>query len=420
MVATPGARLLDTQTTDIHSPQVRRAGGDWLSLALMDARNHSLRWASVFEQAIDAGRLGPPSRPAEIDPPLWTLGHIGWYQERWVARNVQRQRGAGCDPGALRLPSIEPEADRWYDPVAEAGEPRWGRALQGLQSTRQYLADTIEITLELLSGTDASDAALHFYRMVLLYEDRLGEALAVAAQNLGMAPEAALALLPPWLSHAPREPLHFPATRWTLGRAGTGFAFDHELPAHELRVPEFDIDAQPVSWAQYTEFVEDGGYDEARWWSAEAWAWLQREGRRMPRHVLQMRQGVMQQRFGRSARVALGQPVVHVNAWEAEAWCRWAGRRLPSELEWEVAAHQGASRGFRWGEVQEWTATTLRPYPGFVAHPDGAEVAAAFGTQRAMRGASWLSSGRLRDPKLRRWAPASSDVGFFGFRSCPV
>lgn len=412
--------MLDTQPTDIHSPQVRRAGGDWLSLALMDARNHSLRWATAFEKAIDEGRLAPPADPAEIDPPLWTLGHIGWYQERWIPRNVQRHRGVACDPSAPRLPSIEPHADRWYDPAAEPGEPRWGRALPGLQTTRQYLADTIEVTLELLSGADPSDAGLYFYRLALLHEDRCGEALAVAAQTLGISPEpAVLGLLPPWRSQALREPLHFPATRWTLGRADAGFVFDNELTAHELRVPEFEIDAQPVSWAQYTEFVEDGGYDEPRWWSAAALAWLQREGRRTPRHVLQMRQGVLQQRFGGTARVPLGQPVVHVNAWEAEAWCRWAGRRLPSELEWEVAAHQGASRGFRWGEVREWTATTLRPYPGFVAHPDRGVSEPAFGHQRAMRGASMFSSGRLRDPKLRSFAPADRDTGFFGFRSCP-
>ena len=415
----PDTALLDTDTPNIHSPQVRRAGGDWLSLALMDARNHSLRWIGVFETALAEGRLVQPPVPGEIDPPVWTLGHVGWYQEAWIARNVQRHRGVACDPTAPRLPSIDPHADRRYDPAQVAPSQRWRVELPGLQATRQYLADTIEITLDLLGTADPGDAALYFYRLALLHEDLHGEALAVAAQTWGLVPgDGVPGLLPPWRSAAPREPLHFPATRWSLGSVDAGFVFDNELASHELQVPEFEIDAQPVSWAQYTEFAEDGGYDEPRWWSEAGWAWVQQEGRRTPRHVLQMRHGVLLQRFGRSARVPLAQPVVHVSAHEAEAWCRWAGRRLPSEVEWEVAAHQGASRGFRWGEVREWTATGFRAYPGFVPHPDRDWSQPAFGNHRVVRGASLMSCGRLRDPKLRSFERPGRDEGFVGFRSC--
>ncbi len=189
------------------------------------------------------------------------------------------------------------------------------------------------------------------------------------AQTLGIGLGDGADLLLPQPAQAAREPLLFPASRWTLGSPDVGFVFDNERRPHTLQVPEYEIDAQPVSWAQFCEFVEDGGYDEARWWSPAGREWLQREQRRTPRHVSQMRHGVLQQRFGRSVRVPLGQPVVHVSFHEAQAWCEWAGRRLPSEVEWEQAAHRGASRGFRWGEVWEWTATTFQPYPGFEAHP---------------------------------------------------
>ncbi len=112
------------------------------------------------------------------------------------------------------------------------------------------------------------------------------------------------------------------------------------------------------------------------------------------------------------------QPVVHVNAHEAEAWCRWAGRRLPSEVEWEVAAHQGASRGFRWGEVWEWTASSFRPYPGFEAHPWRDYSQPCFDTHRVLRGASVATPRRLRDPKFRHFALPARDELFSGFRSC--
>ena len=222
---------------------------------------------------------------------------------------------------------------------------------------------------------------------------------------------------PSW-EEVDRAPLAFPATRWTLGSPDGGFLFDNERGPHELRVPEFEIDATPVTWGQFAEFVEDGGYDEAACWSAEGWAWLQRDGRRTPRHVQQMRQGVLLRRFGRDTRVPLTQTAVHVNAHEAEAWCRWAGRRLPGEAEWELAAHQGASRGFRWGEAWEWTATTFRPYPGFEPHPWRDASEPRFHTHRVLRGASPATRGRLRDPKLRLARLPHEDSGFFGFRSC--
>jgi formylglycine-generating enzyme required for sulfatase activity len=184
-----------------------------------------------------------------------------------------------------------------------------------------------------------------------------------------------------------------------------------------VSVPEFDIDAQPVTWAQYGEFVEDGGYDEPRWWSGSGLAWLQREARRVPRYVDQLRQGVLQQRFGRLARVPLVQPALHVSWYEAEAWCRWAGRRLPTEVEWEAAAHS-LSRGHAWGSVWEWTGTTARPYPGFHAGPWREQSVPHFGTDKVQRGASFATSPRIVHPKFRRFAAADADHGFCGFRSC--
>ncbi len=401
---------------DIHTPAVRQAGRDWLSLALMDARNRSLRWIAELSPALSRGTPAD----ADIDPPAWTLGHIAWYQEAWIARNVQRRRGAACDPSAPRLPSVLAQADALFDPDRVPAADRRALSLPGLDELRQYLADTIDITLDLLAASEDSDEALYFFRLAVLHEDLQSEALAVAAQTLGVPQGDAANLCRPGRQHPPREPLGFPATRWLQGSPDVGLVLDNERPVQLQQLPEFEIDAQPVSWSQFTEFVEDGGYDDARWWTPEGHAWVQRQGRRTPRHVLQMRQGVLQRRFGRDTRVPLSQPVVHVSAHEAQAWCRWAGRRLPSELEWEVAAHQGAFRGFRWGEVLEWTATTFRPYADPLPQPDRHWSQPAYGNARSLRGASFATSGRLRDPKFRRHAALTHDVSFCGFRSCAL
>jgi gamma-glutamyl hercynylcysteine S-oxide synthase len=408
--------LLDIEAPNVDSARMRRAGKELLSLALMDSRNHTLRWIAAYERALEPTGLRVPLM-AELNPPLWELGHVGWFQERWIARNVQRQRGARCDPSQPRLASILPEADRWYDSGSVPHGARWQLALPDLQATRQYLVDTLETTLDLLDTTpDEDDDALYFYRLALFHEDMHVEAFASMSQTLGFDAE----LLPAPAALNAREPLFFPATKWTLGCEPGGFVFDNEKWVHEVALPEFEIDAQPVTWAQYSEFVEDGGYDRREHWAQPGWDWVQKEGRRTPRHVDQLRHGVLQQRLGKLMRVPLSQPVVHLSWYEADAWCRWAGRRLPSEVEWEAAAHQGASRGFRWGDVWEWTATTFRPYPGFVAGPYREYSQPWFGSHKVLRGASFATRGRMRHAKYRNFYLPERDDVFCGFRSCAV
>jgi len=178
-----------------------------------------------------------------------------------------------------------------------------------------------------------------------------------------------------------------------------------------------------VTWAQYGEFVEDGGYDDRKHWGEAGWAWVQAQGRRTPRHVDQMRQGVLLRRFGHAVRAPLSHPAVHVSWFEADAWCRWAGRRLPSEVEWEAAAVQGATRGWRWGDVWEWTSNTMRAYPGHAqAQRHASETREVFGigVGKVQRGASFATSGRLRHPRARRARAPEHDLGFSGFRSCSL
>ncbi len=409
----------------LDSPLLRSAGRDLLSLALMDARNHTLRLFGQYQNALEAANFVVP-RLATLSPPLWTLGHIGWFQEWWIARNLRRGLGAGCAPDGLRLASIEPNADRWWNPQIASHDARWELALPDVQRCRAYLLGTLEGTLELLEKAGNDDDALYFYRLCLFHEDLQGEALAHGAQTLGLALDKPLqsAFTPPPM--ALREPLLIPATAWQMGSAagpGSGFVFDNEQARHPVNVPEFEIDAQPVTWAQYVEFVGDGGYDHPQFWDPAGWRWLQGEGRRGPRHALQIgvaSGAVVQTRFGSAMRMLGQQPAMHMSWWEADAWCRWAGRRLPAEVEWEVAAHTASRRGFRWGDVWEWMGTTFRPYPGFAPGPYADYSQPGFGTHKVLRGGSFATRARLKQPKFRNFYLPERDDIFCGFRSCAL
>lgn len=406
----------------IDSPQLWSAGPALLSLALMDARNHTLALLARFEEAEDSGhwRWQPE---AGQEPPLWLAGHAGWFAEYWVGRNTRRALGSNCPPDALRLPSLDPSADRLWDPRWRSPAQRAAEALPERAAVRAWLLDTLEATLELLDRLPEEDASLYFFRLALFHEDLLGERLIRLAQAQGVPLD-----LPEPTVLAARDPLLIPATRWTLPHRSGGFHPEGEPGQLSVAVPEFEIDAQAVSWAQYIEFVDDGGYDRAEHWQPEGWAWLQGQaGRSAPRHVEHMgvaRQGssgaVLQNRFGRRVRLAAAHPVVHVSWWEADAWCRWAGRRLPDEVEWDLAAHTAARRGWRWGEVHEWTATRLRPWPGAQPGPWSDYAWPLMEQARVQRGHSVASRARLRDPGWRWFGLPHEDEAFVGFRSCAV
>jgi iron(II)-dependent oxidoreductase len=378
----------------VDSPALRQAGGQLLSLALIDARNHTLQWLAAWEQA--AGRRDPAGL-AGLQQAQDIVTGIGALADQWIVGGPRLANGA----------------------VADAGTADGAAEVDGL---RAGLLASLEATLELLDAAPDHDAGLHLFRAALFHEDACGEQLAALAQAHGLQ----VALHAP-AAQAWRAPLWLPARRWTLGSADGGFAFDLERPAHAVDVPEFEIDAQAVDWARFIEFVDDGGYDRQELWHPEGWQWVQGQGRRAPAHVAQIggRSGaVLQQWFGQSVRLSASQPVVHATWWEADAWARWAGRRLPTEAEWEIAAVSAANLGFRWGAVHEWMAGSLRPWDGYV--PDAWSAGTwldpqpYWGRARVRRGASFATRARLKHPRMRGFGLPDADQAFVGFRTCAV
>ncbi|CAN7338233.1 SUMF1/EgtB/PvdO family nonheme iron enzyme [Variovorax paradoxus] len=382
--------------------------------ALLAARRRTLDLADDFRAALGDAYPGIGYAP-ELNPPLWELGHVAWFQEWWIGRNRQRARGVACEPDHAREPSLLPQADAWYDSSRVAHRTRWALPLPDAEATRGYLERTFAQTLALLDELppDAHDDALYFFRLVALHEAMHAEAAAYMAEGLGIS----LREGGPGPRLAEDAELELPARRFRIGsEAGAGFAFDNELLPHDVAIEPLRIDAQAVSWARFLPFVEAGGYESPAWWSDAGRDWLAHQPLRHPACLRAAGTGWQQRRGGCWLPLDPQAAAVHLNAHEAEAWCRWAGRRLPTEAEWECAAL--TLPGFAWGRVWEWTSSPFEPYPGFTPHPYRDYSAPWFGTRRVLRGACHATSAALAHARYRNFfEPHRRDI-FAGFRSC--
>ena len=401
-----------------------------LAQALQASRRDTLATFAAFERALPG--LQVPQAP-QLNPPLWELGHVGWFQNFWIARHPARERSRGwrADPLTPRLeraPGHRPDADALYDSTRVAHATRWQLALPEAQGTRDDLARGLQSTLELLEQESVRAApeepgsdALYFFRLALLHEDMHHEAALYMAQALGVPLPDGLhwggaRALPP-----PPAPLQLEGGHWHSGRSAQapGFAFDNECGVRQGVLAPFEIDAQPVRWAEYLPFVEEGGYRHSRWWTPAGWAWCRSrtEGADAPRYLRHDASGWWAWRLGEWVALDLAEPACHLTAHEAQAWCAWAGRRLPTEFEWECAALSRADV-FRWGEVWEWTSSPFAPFPGFEAHPYRDYSAPWFDGRPVLRGASFMTQPRMRHPSYRNFfTPDRNDVAA-GLRSC--
>ena len=395
--------------------------------------------------------LGP--KLAMLNPPLWEIGHLGWFQEYWCLRRTA--------DGAVSA-SLLAEADALYDSAKVAHDTRWNLPLPDVAGTLRYLA-AVRTAVDVRLARDAGDPALHYFaQLCALHEEMHAEALTYTRQTLAYPePSAAMSVMG---GDACPGDVEIAGGPFQLGARDDGhFVFDNEKWAHAVDVQPFRMARAPVTNAQFAEFVDAGGYREQRWWDGEGWAWRGGEGAMAPLYWRRENGGWRRRYFDREEILVDDESVIHVNWHEASAWCRWAGRRLPTEAEWEFAAATAPGapaikRRYPWGNaapsaatanlygivgrcapvgafaagdsawgvrqmignVWEWTADWFNPYPGFARDPYAEYSEPWFGNHKVLRGGCHATSaGLIRNTWRNFYMPDRRDV-FAGFRTCAL
>jgi gamma-glutamyl hercynylcysteine S-oxide synthase len=417
--------------------------GAWLQLT----RRRTLELAASLA---DHQLLGP--RLGIVNPPLWEFGHVAWFQERWALRH-----GNGREP-------LLPGADALYDSARVAHDTRWDLPLPTFDETTGYLR---EVARRVAAQVASGSAEPYFVRLAIHHEEMHFEAMCFTRQTLGYPPPD-LSALEPEVAGGGDLPgdAAVPGGIWLAGAGPEApFVFDNEKWAHPVELRPFRIARAPVTQARFAEFVDDGGYRRRDLWSEAGWRWREGAGAQHPVYWSRREGGWARRDFHRWVPLEPHRPVVNVCWFEAEAWCRWAGRRLPSEAEWEAAAggQPGPSgalgpekRAYPWGDaaatpeaaqadaralravdvgalpasdsafgcrqmlgnVWEWTSSDFQPYPGF--EPDAYREYSLpwFGTHKVLRGGSFATPRALLSVTFRNFYTPDRRDPWAGFRSC--
>jgi ergothioneine biosynthesis protein EgtB len=305
---------------------LRNATPAQLAAYLQDARDYTLTLFNLFQSAglDDLSRV--PYLPI-INPPLWELGHLVWFAEWFVLRDAP----AG-DMEMAQRPSILPAGDRWFDSSRVAHRSRWSLDLPATAVIKHYAHDVLNLILARLAKLPNDAQALYPYRLALAHEDMHGEAFAYTLQTLGLASSPQFATRTPALP--PAHDLSFTGGTFISGSPDNAeFVFDNEKWAHPVILPAFSIASTLVTNAQYKDFMRAGGYQNLQLWDEAGRAWLATTQRTAPRYWQQAGEQWQCARFGRLIELAADEAVRHISLHEAQAYCRWAKTRFPTEAE---------------------------------------------------------------------------------------
>lgn len=433
---------------------------------LVDSRRRTLELVSDLD---DEQMLGPQLRI--VNPPLWEIGHLAWFQELWVLR---RQERLGEENGDFSYgPSMLENADELYNSMEVAHDTRWDLPLLTREDTLAYMQRVLDDTLHKLNTEGPTPENAYFALLATFHEDMHGEAFTYTRHTHALsAPPISdydSSLLDDQPTGPYEEDAEVPGGEFVLGAtAELPFVFDNEKWAHRVEVEPFMMSRAPVTNAELAAFVDDGGYERGEFWSDEGWAWRDSVGAEHPLYWSRGGNGWNHRRFDRTEPLPPHEPVIHVNWYEANAYCRWAERRLPTEAEWELAASAeptpdgstitSRKRLYPWGDepptprhanldgrllgpvdvaafpegdsafglrqmfgnTWEWCVDDFLPYPGFVRDPYKDYSEPWFGDHKVLRGGCWATRGRmLRNTWRNFYTPDRRDT-FVGFRTCAL
>ncbi|MFF0473604.1 ergothioneine biosynthesis protein EgtB [Streptomyces sp. NPDC004284] len=417
----------------------------------LDALTAARDRTALLTSCVEDGELTAQHSPL-MSPLVWDLAHVGNQEEQWLWRAV-----AGRE-------ALRPEIDSLYDAFQHPRATRPSLPLLSPGEARVYVADVRLRVLDVLERTPLEgrpllDAGFAF-GMIAQHEQQHDETMLITHQ-LRKGPVALTAPPPPDLRSGPLPTeVLVPGGPFTMGTSDEPWALDNERPAHHRVVPAFHIDTTPVTNGAYLAFIADGGYTDRRWWRPEGWAQIREHGIGAPLFWRKDGGQWLRRRFGVTEPVPEEEPVLHVSWYEADAYARWAGRRLPTEAEWEKAARHdpasGRSRRYPWGDadpgpehanlgqrhlrpapagsypagasplgvrqligdVWEWTASDFLPYPGFTAFPYKEYSEVFFGPEhKVLRGGSFAVDPVACRGTFRNWdLPVRRQI-FSGFRT---
>ncbi len=427
---------------------------DRLVADLHDARTRTL----ALVAGLGAQQLLGPKLDI-VNPLRWEIGHVAYFYEYWILRHLDGRA------------SLLPNADALYDSIHIAHDDRWDLPLLPMEETYRYMEEVLDaVAARLCRRSRLTAQDVYLTRYATFHEDMHTEAFTYTRQTLGypapdLGPASGVVEAGPWPGDA-----MVPGGRFMLGaERDTEFCFDNEKWTHPVDVAPFRIAKAPVTNDEFRRFVEDRGYKRREWWCDSGWAWRSRLDLEHPVYWRPTADESWSERhFDRWDALRPHRPVIHVSWYEANAFCRWAGRRLPTEVEWEVAAAGRATRDgtgldtakthYPWGDVPptparanldgralgvvdvaalpdgdsawgcrqmignvwEWTATDFGPYPGFTADMYSDYSQPLFGATRVLRGGSWATRSRLiRNTWRNYYGPERYDT-FAGFRTCAV
>jgi iron(II)-dependent oxidoreductase len=384
----------------LENPQTPPLGG---AESLAEARRRTLELVAPVSEP-DLNRQHAPL----MSPLVWDLGHIAAFEDLWVSQQ------AGVD-------LLRPDLAEVYD-ATETPRPRRGDLPYLRRDEAVTFMDAVrERALSVLDRVDP-----FITEMLVQHEHQHNETM---LQTLQLAEPGVYApLRPAPAGAAAGGSLAVEPGTYEVGDGGDGFAYDNERPRHAVELRAYRIDRAPVTNAQYLEFVEDGGYGRPELWSEAGWAARQSEGWERP---LYWTADGRERRFDSVEPLAADLPVMHVSAFEADAYARWRGARLPTETEWEQAAsrlepERGALDQLSFGpgpagpfvgDCWEWTASEFGGYPGFQAYPYEEYSAVFFGEgYRVLRGSSWATRPSVARHTFRNWDHPQRRQIFAGFR----